>query len=124
MLNSVIARAQITNFTADDEQHTAVVPFSVKYGSDLGMVNRTAVGVAREVRADMDGAVKDFEPTCRFRAFGPEGISAAVTIRVEHYQERLPVVSELVQRLHQRLAEQGFEFGIGTGVTAPGPKPL
>lgn len=117
--NSVIARAQIINFTADDEAHTAAVPFTVKYGSDLDMVNRTAVAVAREVRDEMDSAVKDFEPTCRFRAFGPEGISAAVTIRVERYQERLPVISALVVRLHSRLAEQGFEFGTGLSVSAP-----
>lgn len=116
--NSVIARAQITNFTAHDEQHTATVPFSVRYGSDLENVKHVAEAVAREVRDEMDGAVKDFAPTCRFRAFGPEGISAVVTIRVERYQERLPVVSELVERLHERLAEQGFEFGTGPGVTA------
>jgi small-conductance mechanosensitive channel len=117
--NSVVARAQITNFTADDEEHTAAIPFSVTYGSDLEDVKATAIAVAEEVRDKMDGAVKDFQPTCRFRAFGPEGISAVVTIRVVRYQERLPVVSELVERLHARLAERGFEFGTGLSVTAP-----
>ena len=111
--NSVIARAQITNFTANDEQHTAVVPFSVKYGSDLNDVKATALAVAREVRDDTGGAVKEFEPTCRFRAFGPGGVSAAVTIRVERYQDRAAVVSELVERLHAAFAEQGFDLGTG-----------
>ena len=119
--NSVIARAQITNFTADDEQHTAMVPFSVKYGSNLDDVKTAALTVARAVRDDTDGTVKEFEPGCRFRAFGPDGISAVVTIRVERYQERAAVVSELVERLHAALAEQGFEFGSGASV--PPAKP-
>ena len=45
-----------------------------------------------------------------------------VTIRVDRYQDRTPSCSELVERLHARLAEQGFEFGTGVSVTAP-PKP-
>jgi small-conductance mechanosensitive channel len=119
--NSVVARAQITNFTADDEQHTAVIPFTVKYGSDLEDVKRVALGVARDVRDQLPGTIKEYEPTVRFRAFGPEGIAAAVTIRVERYQERLPIVSALVERLHSNLAEQGFEFGTGLSVTAAKP---
>ena len=123
--NSVIARAQITNFTAEDEQHTAAIPFSVKYGSDLEDVKRIALEVARDVRDKTHGTIKEFEPTCRFRAFGPDGISAAVTIRVDSYQDRLPVVSELVERLHAQLAENGFEFGAGASAgTAPAPAPV
>ena len=120
-MNSVIARAQITNFTADDEQHTVSVPFTVKYGSNLEDVKAAALAVTRSVRDDTDAAVKEFEPACRFRAFGPEGISAAVTIRVERYQERAAVVSELVERLHSALAEQGFEFGAGASATPGKP---
>jgi small-conductance mechanosensitive channel len=119
--NSVIARGQITNFTANDEEHTAVVPFSVKYGSDLEDVKATALAVACGVRDDTDGTVKEFEPTCRFRAFSPEGVSAAVTIRVERYQDRAAVVSELVERLHAAFAEKGLELGNGAASTPSKP---
>ena len=115
--NSVIARAQITNFTASDERHTEAVPFAVAFGSDLDAARHIAVAVAVEVRDEMDGAVKDFEPTCRLRAFSGEGVSAAVTIRVKRYQERLPIVSELIGRLHERLTAQGIAFA----ATEPGP---
>jgi len=116
--NSVIARAQVTNYTAVDENHVASVPFSVAYGSDLEAVKRIAIEVARDVRDDMPDTVKEYEPVCRFRAFGPDGISAIVTIRVDCYQDRMPIVSELVERLHTRLIESGLEFG-----TNPGPAP-
>lgn len=116
--NSIIARSQITNFTANSEEHVVAIPFTVAYGSDLDRVSAVAVAVATEVRNELDGAVVDFEPTCRFRALGPDGVSAAVTIRVERFQERLPIVSELVQRLHARLAEAGIEFAGGAAATA------
>ncbi|MDO9175520.1 MAG: hypothetical protein Q7V62_12005, partial [Actinomycetota bacterium] len=70
---------------------------------------------------ELDGAVKDFDPKCRFRGFGAEGISAIVTLRVERYQERLPIVSELVQRLHARFAEAGIEFASGAASTPEKP---
>ena len=119
--NSVIATSMVTNFTAADEEHVEAVPFAVTFGSDLDEVKRVAVKVASDVRDRHAGAVKDFEPVCIFRAFGPEGISAAVTIRVERFQDRLPIVSDLVEQLHHELAETGVRFGTGLSVTQKAP---
>jgi small-conductance mechanosensitive channel len=117
--NSVMATTLITNFTADDEEHTEVVPFSVAFGSNLDTVKRIALDVARSVRDGQEAALDEFEPAVRFRAFGPEGVSAVVTIRVTRYEDRLPVVSDLVERLHRELAAAGIEFGQGLSVAAP-----
>jgi small-conductance mechanosensitive channel len=114
--NSVIARAHITNFTADSEEHVSSVPLVVKYGSDLREVERIALATATEVRDEFDNAIKEFEPTCRFRAFAPEGITTVVTIRVERYQERVPIVSALVERLYERLGEAGIQL---SGIEPP-----
>ncbi len=115
--NAVIATTLVTNFTAGDEEHVEAVPFAVTYGSDLDEVRRMAVRVARAVRDEHDAAIKTFEPECTFRAFGPEGISAAVTIRVTRFQDRLPIVSDLIERLHGELAQaSGVELATGLGV--------
>jgi len=116
--NSIIATTLITNFTADDEEHLEVVPFTVAFGSDLDEVRRIALKVATTVRDSHEEAIDEFEPACRFRAFGPEGVSAVVTIRVTRFQDRLDVVSDLVESLHRELAEKGIEFGKGLSVTA------
>jgi small-conductance mechanosensitive channel len=121
--NSVIARAQITNFTAQDEEHTAAVPFTVAFGSDLGHVRRIALEVAHEVRDEADGAIREFAPTCRFRAFSGEGISAAVTVRVERYQDRLPVISAIVEKLHLRLIAEGISLAAADSAPTPQPRP-
>lgn len=119
--NSVIATSMVTNFTAEGEEHVEAVPFSVTFGSDLEEVKRVALKVACDVRDRHAGAVKDFEPVCIFRAFGPEGISAVVTIRVKRFQDRLPIVSDLVEQLHHELAETGVRFGTGLSLTQKAP---
>jgi small-conductance mechanosensitive channel len=119
--NSVIGRAQITNFTAGDESHTLALPFTVAFGSDVDSVKRIAEQAAREVRDAEEAADNEFEPACRFRAFGPDGISATVTIRVVRFQDRLPVVDELGRKLYSALAENGVTFGTGIASVAARP---
>lgn len=111
--NSVIGRAQITNFTANDEQHTFALPFTVAFGSDLDAVKEIAERVARDVRDVQPDAIEGFEPVCRIRSFGPDGVAIAVTIRVVRFQDRLAVVDDLSQRLHAEFAERGIQFGTG-----------
>jgi small-conductance mechanosensitive channel len=122
--NSVIGRAQITNFSADDEQHALTTPFTVAFGSDLDAVKRIALEVARAVRDESDAAVRDAEPTVRLRGFGAEGISVAVTLRVKRYQERLAVTSDLIERLHERLVAEGIAFAAPDAPPPPAPRPV
>lgn len=120
--NSVIGRAQITNFTAGHEAHTYALPFTVAFGSDLDAVKSIAEKVARQVRDSEPDALDTFEPVCRIRAFRPDGVAAAVTIRVVRFQDRLGVVDELGRRLHAALAENGIHFGTGPApAAAPAP---
>ena len=55
-----------------------------------------------------------------FRAFGADGITVAVTLRVVRYQARAPIASELVERLHAHLIDEGVAFTAGE---APAPTP-
>jgi len=114
--NSLIAKALMTNFSAADEEHTAVVPFTVAYGSDLTLAKSIAEKVAVDVRDSQPNAIADFEPTCRFTVFQPQGVQGSVTIRVVRYQDRLPVVDAVVTALHSELAAAGISFGEGAPV--------
>lgn len=111
--NSLIAKALMVNYSAEDEEHTAVVPFTVAYGSDLELAKSVAQKVAVTVRDSQPNAIAEFEPTCRFTVFQPQGVQGSVTIRVIRYQDRLPVVDALVTSLHSELAAAGIGFGEG-----------
>lgn len=116
--NAVIGKSLITNFSAFDQAHTSVIPFSVAYGSDLERIKTLAEGVAREVRDRNGNAVDDFEPVCRFTAFRADGVAGTVSIRVERFPDRLPVIDDLVTTLHERLTAEGITLG---AVAAAGP---
>ncbi len=109
--NSVIARSLITNFTTDEEEHAVVIPFTVAYGSDLEEVERIGLSVLREVRDEMEEAVQDAEPLCRFPGYENAGVSAILIIRVYRYEEQWALTSAIVQRFHARLTERGIKFG-------------
>ncbi len=114
--NSLIAKALMVNYSASDEEHTAVVPFTVSYGSDLALAKSVAEKVAVEVRDSQPNAIADFEPACRFTVFQPQGVQGSVTIRVVRYQDRLPVVDAVVTALHSELAAAGVSFGEGAPI--------
>lgn len=120
--NSVIARSLITNYTADDEEHTCTIPFTVAYGSNLDQVREIALRVAHEVRDSSDVTVPSFEPACRFKGMTAEGVSAIVTLRVKRYQDRLPVVSALVEKLYRELAAARIAPAVGPTALAAAPE--
>ncbi len=108
--NSIIGRSRIVNFTSADEQHGEVVPLGVAYDSDLEHVERVVREVATGVQREVDGAVKDHEPTVRFTAFGDFRIDMVAVLQVEQYKERLPARHEFLKRIHVRFAEEGIEI--------------
>ena len=116
--NAVIGKALITNFTSVDQSHTSSIPFTVAYGTDLARVKHLAEQIACEVRDSADAAVKEFEPTCRFTVFKTDGVQGSVSVRVDRYQDRFPVVEEIVTRLHERLSAEGVAFGANAAPAA------
>ena len=114
--NSVIGRAQITNFTAGDEEHTLALPFTVAFGSDLDAVKRVAEQGRPRGARQRSGCRQGASSRSAASARSAPRASAAVTIRVVRFQDRLPVVDDLVERLHPH-SPSGVEFG--TGVAAP-----
>lgn len=115
--NSLIAKELMVNYSAADEEHTAVVPFTVAYGSDLALAKSIAEKVAAAARDSQPNAIADFEPVCRFTVFQPQGVQGWVTIRVVRYQDRLPVVDAVVTALHSEFAAVGIRFGEGVLTT-------
>jgi len=109
--NAILGKAIITNFTSVDQMHTSAVAFTVAYGSDLAHIKGLAEAVAREVRDGAEATVKEYEPTCRFTEFKLDGVSGSVTIRMDRYRDNLPIVGELVMRLHERLIAEGVALG-------------
>lgn len=108
--NSIIAKSRVINFTSLDEHHSVTVPIGVAYDSDLEHVERVTREAARAAQREIDGAVVDWDPPVRFYEFGDHAILLRVVLRVARYDERFPVQSEFIKRLHVAYRDAGIEI--------------
>lgn len=108
--NATIGKSLVTNFTGLDEQHIMWIEVGVSYSSDLDLVERVTLQVARGVQAEVEGAVRDHEPLLRYRGFGDSSIGLIVSLRASAYTDRWPLRHEFIKRLHRTYAEAGIEI--------------
>lgn len=108
--NATIGKSLVINYTSTDTQHILWVEVGVSYASDLDLVERVTLDVARGAQAEIDGAVRDYEPLFRFVDFGDSSMELRVSLRAEEYTDRWPLRHEFIKRLHAAYAEAGIEI--------------
>jgi len=108
--NAKLSTAITTNFNLPDIEQSVSVTLRVSYASDLELVERVTLEVAREVLRGAEGGVAGFEPAVRFHTFGESSIELSVVLRVMGYENRGTVIHEFIKRLHKRYAAEGIEI--------------
>ena len=107
------------------------------HGSDLDLVERVTLEVARDVMRTVTGGVARFEPGLRFQGFGDSAILLLVVLRAREFEAVQTVRHEFVKRLQAHYRREGIvipypirtlDFAAGhTGglmeVFGPGPAP-
>jgi small-conductance mechanosensitive channel len=108
--NARLGSELVLNFTQDEVEQIEWINVGVAYDSDLALVERTMVEVARDV-AGMDvGADPDYDPLFRAYEFGDSSINVRVSLKAVEYAQRWRIQTEMIKRLHQRFAEEGIEI--------------
>ncbi len=108
--NSRIANSIITNYQGPTMELGVIVSCGVSYDSDLAHVERVALEVSRELVADLDEAVKTFDPWFGFERFGDSNIEFWVWLQATDRMASFKVQSELIKRLHARFKAEGIEI--------------
>lgn len=108
--NSELAKSILTNYSRPVKEMSLIVPVSVSYDSDLSKVEKVVLEVAGEVRTELDGVVKEFEPIMRYASFGDSGININVILRIREFQLQYPIQHELIKRIHRRFKEEKIEI--------------
>ena len=108
--NARLAAAVLTNYHEPQRGLQVSVQVGVSYDSDLEVVERVTVEVAREVMRDVPGGVPDFEPWVWFHAFGSSSIDFTVYLRASEFSDQYPVRHAFVKRLHDRYRREGIEI--------------
>jgi small-conductance mechanosensitive channel len=108
--NARLATAVLTNYHEPQRGLRVSVPVAVSYRSDLEVVERVTVEVAREVMREVPGGDPDFEPWGWFTAFGSSSIDFTVYLRANEFSHQYPIRHEFVKRLHARYRQEGIEI--------------
>lgn len=108
--NAKLAQAITTNYSLPETQLAVPVQVGVAYGSDLAQVEAVTLEVARAVQAEVDGAVRGFEPAVRFHTFGDSAILFNAVLQAHTFEHRAIVISEFVKRLTERYRAEAIEI--------------
>jgi len=106
--NSRLADSIVTNYQNPSTAMGITVNAGVSYSSDLVHVERVALEVVREVIAEMDVAVKEFEPIFRYEQFGDSNIDFWVWVQAVDRLGSFLLRSEIIKRLHARFRKEGI----------------
>ncbi len=108
--NSKIAESVFRNYNSPKREMTTIVSCGVSYDSDLNKVEKVALSVAKKIQKSVDGTIKDYVPSVRFREFGDNAIKFTVSLRVKNRESRGVVVDEFFKGLKARFDKEKIEI--------------
>lgn len=106
--NKMISSNRITNYDYPSPEVAVLVDVGVHYDSDLELVERVTIEVARDVQQTVSGAVRNFEPFIRYHTFADSSINFTVILRAEKFVDNYLIKHEFVKRLHNRYNKEGI----------------
>lgn len=106
--NKVMVNTRILNYFYPDMEIAVLVGVGVHYNSDLEMVERVTVEVAREVMKEVPGGVPGFEPLVRYHTFADSSINFNVVMRAKDWPSTHLVKHEFIKCLQKRYAKEGI----------------
>ncbi len=108
--NSKIASSQLTNYNMPSHETAFKVEVSVSYDSDLNIVERVCVEVAREVMARVPVGVDSFEPVVRYHTFADSSVNFAVVLQTKNFSDSGILKHEFIKALHARFKKEGIDI--------------
>jgi small-conductance mechanosensitive channel len=104
--NSIIANSKIINESAPVPKFRMKVPVSVAYGSDIDLVERVLLEIAR----GNDSVSTDPEPRVRFRAFGDSALNFELLCWTDEPAYRGRILHELNSEIYRGFSRQDIRI--------------
>ena len=99
--NSKVSQTSFTNYALPERELSVSVPVLVPFDSDLALVERVTLEVARKTWRE-NGAPVTGEPTLRFNEWGNENLKLNVILRATAYVNQFKLRSDFLRRLQAR----------------------
>ncbi|MDX9823206.1 MAG: mechanosensitive ion channel family protein [Syntrophales bacterium] len=108
--NAKLASAIVTNYHMPNKEIGISLPVSVGYGSNLALVEKVTIEVAKEVMAEVQGGIPQFEPFVRYGKFADSGIEFNVIMRAKEFVDQYALRHEMIKRLLVRYRQEGIDI--------------
>ncbi|GCL35487.1 MscS mechanosensitive ion channel [Sphaerospermopsis reniformis] len=108
--NSKLASAIFTNYHLPAKEITLTMNVGVSYDSDLELVEKVTIEVAKEVMQEIAPELIQIEPYLRFHTFNDFSIDHTLYLRVSEYFDQRIGKHLLVKKLHKRYQQEGIEI--------------
>jgi small-conductance mechanosensitive channel len=110
--NSKLGGAIVTNTHLPEKEMGLFLPVTVAFDSDIALVERVTLEIAREVMSAPAHAVPGFEPKVRVGALNELGVRLSVILRVREYTAQYALKDAFFRRLHERYRAEGIKIAV------------
>ena len=107
--NQKLASAIITNYNMPKRDITVRVTVGVAYDSDLDLVEKVTLEVARKVMQDEHIGI-DIEPAVRFHTLGDSSINFDVFLHSSQFNHQAELKHEFIKELMRRYRKEGINI--------------
>ena len=87
-----------------------LVSSGVSYSSDLQKVEKISLGIANELIAESEDAVRTMDPWFSFDSFGDSNVNFWVFLQAKDRNGSFRITNELIKRLHARFEAEKIEI--------------
>jgi small-conductance mechanosensitive channel len=108
--NSKMVDTIVTNYFSPNPAMNVIVNCGVSYDSDLALVERIVLEVARTVLRESTHGVGGTDPFFGFSEFGDSNVDFWVFVQATDRRGSFALKSELIKGIHARFAEEGIEI--------------
>ncbi|MBQ7704369.1 MAG: mechanosensitive ion channel [Selenomonadaceae bacterium] len=113
--NKNIAGAVITNFSRPRDDVGIVIPIGVGYESDLDLVERVTLEVAKDVQRrfdeyDPNDAESKLHPAVLYQEFGESSINFWAVLHASVYTKQLKIKHEFIKEITRRYREENINI--------------
>jgi small-conductance mechanosensitive channel len=108
--NSKLASTIFTNYHLPAKEITLTMNVGVSYDSDLELVEKVTVEVAKEVMEEIAPELVANEPYMRFHTFNDSSIDFTLYMRVSEFFDQRIGKHLFVKKLHKRYRQEGIQI--------------
>ena len=108
--NSKLAQSVVTNYYQIQAKFKVEIPVGVNYNSNLELVEKITVNVAKIIMNEVSPNIKDFEPYIRYETFGDSSINFKASLMVDDVENKYLLTHKFIKELTKEYRKNRIEI--------------